>query len=101
MFYNRHIFFCSNQKKNGNGCGNISNEEDFNFARAYLRSLDTNNQNKIGISKTGCLGRYANAPICVVYPEGVWYNYVDQEDIQDIIRCHLLNNEVVERLRLK
>lgn len=100
MFYNKHIFFCTNQKKNGNGCGNISNEEDFYFARTYLRSMDASNQLRIGVSKAECLGRCANAPICVIYPEGIWYTYVDQQDIQDIIKYHLLNNEIVDRLRV-
>ncbi|RTL12595.1 MAG: (2Fe-2S) ferredoxin domain-containing protein [Neisseriaceae bacterium] len=100
MFYNKHIFFCTNLKKNGNGCGDIASDEAFNFARISLRALDTHNQNKIGISKAGCLGRCTNAPVCVIYPEGVWYTYVNQQDIEEIIKSHLLNNKTVERLRI-
>ena len=36
----------------------------------------------------------------VVYPEGVWYTYVDQHDIDEIIDSHLVKGEVVERLRI-
>jgi (2Fe-2S) ferredoxin len=36
----------------------------------------------------------------VVYPEGVWYTYVDRDDIDEIIDSHLVNGRVVERLRL-
>ena len=35
----------------------------------------------------------------VVYPEGVWYSYVDQADIDEIVDAHLKNGQVVERLR--
>jgi (2Fe-2S) ferredoxin len=36
----------------------------------------------------------------VVYPEAVWYSYVDQQDIDEIIESHLKNGQIVERLRL-
>jgi (2Fe-2S) ferredoxin len=34
----------------------------------------------------------------VVYPEGVWYTYVDANDIDEIVESHLKNGHVVERL---
>ena len=34
----------------------------------------------------------------VVYPEAVWYTYVDREDIDEIIDRHIVNGEIVERL---
>ena len=36
----------------------------------------------------------------VVYPEGIWYTYVDQDDIDEIIQEHLLHGRIVERLRI-
>lgn len=36
----------------------------------------------------------------VVYPEEVWYTYVDQEDIDEIIESHLKNGQIVERLKI-
>jgi (2Fe-2S) ferredoxin len=35
----------------------------------------------------------------VVYPEGVWYSYVDVSDIDEIVESHLKRGRVVERLR--
>jgi (2Fe-2S) ferredoxin len=34
----------------------------------------------------------------VVYPEAVWYTYLDNEDIDEIVESHLKNGKVVERL---
>jgi (2Fe-2S) ferredoxin len=34
----------------------------------------------------------------VVYPQAVWYTFVDAEDIDEIIESHLVNGKVVERL---
>jgi (2Fe-2S) ferredoxin len=36
--------------------------------------------------------------VLVVYPEAVWYTYVDNNDIDEIIESHLQNGKVVERL---
>jgi (2Fe-2S) ferredoxin len=36
--------------------------------------------------------------VAVVYPEGVWYTYVDKADIDEIVVSHLKNGQVVERL---
>jgi (2Fe-2S) ferredoxin len=34
----------------------------------------------------------------VVYPEAVWYSYVDASDIDEIVTSHLRDGVVVERL---
>jgi (2Fe-2S) ferredoxin len=36
----------------------------------------------------------------VVYPEAVWYTYVDRSDIDEIIEEHLVNGRPVERFRV-
>jgi (2Fe-2S) ferredoxin len=38
--------------------------------------------------------------VAVVYPEGVWYTYVDRSDIDEIVDSHLKDGRVVERLLL-
>ena len=38
--------------------------------------------------------------MAVVYPEAVWYTYVDQQDIDEIVESHLKHGQVVERLLL-
>lgn len=100
MYYQKHIFFCSNQKTNETGCGYFGGEESFNFARDYLKSIDLWGQGKIRASKSGCLGRCENAPVCVVYPDAVWYSYVDEEDVKEIINQHLIKGVVVDRLKI-
>ena len=36
----------------------------------------------------------------VVYPAGIWYTFVDIEDIEEIIQSHLIQGQPVERLQL-
>jgi (2Fe-2S) ferredoxin len=46
------------------------------------------------------LDRCAGGPVLVVYPEAVWYTYIDQSDIDEIVDAHLVQGKVVERLLL-
>jgi (2Fe-2S) ferredoxin len=54
----------------------------------------------VRINQAGCLDRCAGGPVLVVYPEAVWYTYVDKHDIDEIISSHLQQGQVVERLRI-
>jgi (2Fe-2S) ferredoxin len=44
------------------------------------------------------MDRCAAGPVAVVYPEAIWYTYVDIHDIDEIVESHLKNGVVVERL---
>ncbi|HPQ40702.1 MAG TPA: NADH-ubiquinone oxidoreductase-F iron-sulfur binding region domain-containing protein [bacterium] len=50
------------------------------------------------VAGTGCNGFCAVGPILVVQPEGVFYQKVGKNDLEEIIDQHLLNGRVVERL---
>ncbi|TRY21597.1 ferredoxin, partial [Geobacillus sp. LEMMJ02] len=55
---------------------------------------------KVRINKAGCLDRCEEGPVMVVYPEGTWYTYVDQADIDEIVESHLRDGKVVDRLKI-
>ena len=46
------------------------------------------------------MDRCSEGPVLVVYPEGVWYTYVDEQDLDEIIEQHLKNGRVVDRLKI-
>jgi (2Fe-2S) ferredoxin len=46
------------------------------------------------------MDRCAGGPVAVVYPEGVWYTYVDKSDIDDIIDTHIVGGKIVDRLKI-
>lgn len=100
MFYQRHIFFCTNVKKDGGGCSTYGSEDAFATAKKFLQDKGLWGEGKFRASKSGCLGRCENGPICVVYPDGIWYSYVDNEDVLEIMDTHIVNGETVTRLRL-
>ena len=100
-YYERHIFFCLNQRDNGeNACAQHGAKEGFDHCKARIKSEGLAGPGGVRVNKAGCLDRCAGAPVAVVYPEAVWYTYVDADDIDEIVESHLKNGRVVERLLL-
>jgi len=98
-YYGRHIFFCLNQRKAGEeSCANHQAQEGFDRCKSQVKAAGLSGPGKVRVNKAGCLDRCAGGPIAVVYPEAVWYTYVDNHDIDEIVESHLKNGQVVERL---
>jgi (2Fe-2S) ferredoxin len=101
MFYQRHIFFCTNTKKDGGGCSTYASVDAFMFAKNLLQEKSLWGEGKLRASKSGCLGRCDSGPVAVVYPDNIWYSYVDLDDVREIIESHVINGNTVKRLQLK
>ena len=100
-YYERHIFFCLNQREAGEACcANRDAQAAFDHCKARAKAAGLVGAGKLRVNRAGCLDRCADGPVCVVYPEAVWYSYVDRDDIDEIFESHLRQGRVVERLRL-
>ncbi len=81
-------------------CQNSNAQAIRDYARARTIELGIAGEDGVRINTAGCLDRCAEGPVIVVYPDEVWYTYADQGDIDEIIEQHLMNNQVVERLKI-
>jgi (2Fe-2S) ferredoxin len=100
-FYKHHVFFCLNQRDAPENCCACHGAEKMQeYAKKRVKELELNGAGKVRINKAGCLDRCELGPVMVVYPEEVWYTYVDQADIDEIIEEHLVHGRPVERLRI-
>ncbi|MDP2784225.1 MAG: (2Fe-2S) ferredoxin domain-containing protein [Sulfurimicrobium sp.] len=100
-YFEKHVFFCTNQRDDGQPCcANHDAQAMRDYAKGRIKKLDMNGPGKVRINSAGCLDRCGEGPVLVVYPEGVWYTYVDQADIDEIVDSHLVGNQVVERLKI-
>jgi (2Fe-2S) ferredoxin len=98
-YYERHIFFCLNERPNGEeACANHRAQEAFDRCKSQVKAAGLSGPGQVRVNKAGCLDRCAAGPVAVVYPEAVWYSYVDAQDIDEIVESHLKNGQVVERL---
>lgn len=98
-YFKQHVFFCLNQRENGEPCcANHNAEAMFAHCKEQVRQRGLTGPGKVRVNKAGCLDRCSAGPVAVVYPEAVWYTYVDQTDIDEIVESHLQNGKIVERL---
>jgi len=100
-YYKHHIFFCLNERSNGEACcAQHQPQQALDHCKARVKALGLAGPGGVRVNKAGCLDRCAGGPVAVVYPEAVWYTYVDQDDIDEIVDSHLKQGRVVERLLL-
>ena len=100
-YYQRHILFCLNERKNGEAaCAQHAAQAAFDHCKKLVKEAGLTGPGAVRVNKAGCLDRCAGGPVAVVYPEAVWYTYVDQHDVEEIVQVHLKGGQVVERLVL-
>ncbi len=91
--YRKHVFVCTT----GATCPTQADTEGFvKTMRAAIAKAGLHEE--IRINKSGCFSQCGNGPMVVVYPEDVWYAAVRAEDLEEIVRSHLLGGHPVERL---
>jgi (2Fe-2S) ferredoxin len=100
-YYERHVFFCLNQRANGEACcADHDAQAAFDHCKSRVKAEGLAGPGRVRVNKAGCLDRCAGGPVVVVYPEATWYTYVDRADIDEIVESHLRHGRVVERLLL-
>lgn len=98
-YFQRHIFFCTNERSNGQtSCAQFDAQGAFEHCKVLVKTAGLAGPGQVRVNKAGCLDRCAAGPVAVVYPEAVWYSYVDKADIEEIVESHLKHGQVVERL---
>jgi (2Fe-2S) ferredoxin len=102
-YYQRHVFFCVNDRgpvSDRPSCNRCGSQQMRDYAKGRIKQLEMAGQGKVRVNQAGCLDRCEEGPVCVVYPEGTWYTYIDEHDIDEIIDSHLVNGKPVERLKI-
>ncbi len=101
-YYKRHLFFCTNKREGGDRpcCADAGAVAMRAYAKKRAKELGITGEGAVRINSAGCLDRCEEGPTIVVYPEGTWYTYVDEEDIDEILEQHVINGRVVDRLTI-
>jgi vanillate O-demethylase ferredoxin subunit len=101
MHYQTHVFCCENVRPPDHPrscCSARGSVELRNYMKTRAKQLGIEN---IRINGAGCLERCELGPTLVIYPEGAWYRFDTEEDIDEILERHIINGERVERLFLE
>lgn len=101
LFYERHIFFCTNTRPDGHprGCCSAKGAiklRDYMKARAKELGIKG-----VRVNSAGCLDRCELGPTLVIYPEGVWYRCETREEVDRVLETHVLGGGRVPELMLR
>lgn len=100
MRYKKHIFICTNTRKEGVKCCGGENGLEL-IRHLKKRWSDSKSSDKIRIQSSGCLDICEQGPAMVIYPEGTFYGQLDLQKADIIFEKHIKNNEVVAELTIK
>ena len=101
-YFKNHVFFCCNQRQNGDACCNDHGANDVrDYAKKRVKELGLSGEGKVRINQAGCLDRCELGADMVIYPDGVWYHYENETDIDEILTTHIKGGGRVTRLMLK
>ena len=98
--YRLHVFCCTNQRPDTHRRGSCVSRGSKQLCDYMCRLGMALGAKRVRINHAGCMNVCEHGPVMVIYPEGVWYRYETETDIEEIMRSHILRGERVERLRL-
>jgi (2Fe-2S) ferredoxin len=100
-FYEVHVFCCVNQRPPTHRRGCCASKGSLDLANYMCRrSMVTGGGRHLRINLSGCLNLCEYGPALVIYPEGVWYRYENEADIEEILNRHVMRGQRVPRLMI-
>lgn len=96
-----HIFVCTSCRINGQQKGFCYSKDAVDIIQRFMEEIDDRGlSGEVMVTNTGCFGICDKGPIVVVYPEGVWYGNVTEDDVEKIVEQHIEGGTIVSELQI-
>jgi len=92
--FERHVFICTR----GDWCAEIDGDGLGVHTRMKKLVKAAGLTGRVRINHSGCLDQCGHGPMMVVYPDNVWYWGLHPDDVDEIVREHLVAGRPVEHL---
>ena len=102
LHYDTHVFCCINERPDDHpkGCCSARGSVPLHgYMKARAKKMDL--KSRVRINRSGCLDRCELGPTMVIYPEGVWYRCASKDDVDEILKVHLVEGSRVTELLIQ
>lgn len=100
--FDKHIFICENKRPDSHPRGCCADKNGSAVKELFKKRLKELGLNSVARANTsGCLDACEHGVTVVIYPEQIWYGNVTVNDVEEIIQCHVINSNPLERLMIK
>ena len=96
----RYLFVCINERAEGHPRGSCMQRGAGDVFNELREAQGRNEVFNVKVVYSGCLEACTAGPVVAVMPDNVWYGGVTEGDCDTIITEHVVNDRVVEMLRL-
>ena len=99
--FTHHVFVCCNRREEGHTRG-CCDPDGSGRLRAALKDEIARRGLKPSVraNSAGCLDQCELGPTVVIYPQAIWYGGVTLADVPEIVQQTIIENQVIERLRI-
>lgn len=99
--FKHHIFVCTSCRVNGQQKGYCFSKGSVDIVQRFMEAIEENDlSGDVMITNTGCFGICDKGPVAVVYPEGIWYGNLTEENVDRIVEEHILEGNPVKELMI-
>ena len=99
--FTHHIFVCENFRDPSDPRGCCAAKGSEAIRKRFKEEIKSRGlKGQVRANKAGCLDQCSLGPTVVIYPEGVWYGHVNENDVAEIIESHVIGGKPVERLKI-
>ncbi|MGE4548198.1 MAG: 2Fe-2S ferredoxin [Intestinibacillus sp.] len=96
-----HVFMCTSCTLNGQQRGFCAKSGAVDLVQKLMMEIEDRDLSAdVMVNNTGCFGICEKGPVMVVYPEGVWYGNLSEDDIETICEEHFEGGTPAESLRI-
>lgn len=97
--FQRHVFVCINERPPGHPKGCCFEKGSPGVRRVLKAELKKRGLSAIvRANNSGCLDACEFGISMVIYPEGIWYGRVREDDVVEIVEKTIIGGGVIERL---
>ncbi|MEZ5305886.1 MAG: (2Fe-2S) ferredoxin domain-containing protein [Pyrinomonadaceae bacterium] len=101
----RHVFVCCGTSCEKVGAREVMAEFAKELESRQIRfgkpEVGRNPKGSIMLTECGSVGFCSVGVAVIVYPDGIWYAQVTEDDVAEIVESHIIGGKPVERLVLK